>query len=63
MREKITAALAAIWDGIKVPLFMFCLFWISGIGFYNGIVHASKLGELTTGKSILITVFDLKRGE
>jgi hypothetical protein len=49
------------WDQIKLPVMLFLIFWIAGSGFYHGVIAASKIGELTLGKAMVITLLDLKK--
>ncbi len=55
--------LAWVWDQIKLPIVLIGVFWMAGFGFYHGVIQASKIGELTLGKAMIITVVDLSKGE
>ena len=51
------------WQQIKMPLMIFVVFFFGGYGFYHGAVSASKIGQFTTGKAIIITMFDIQKDE
>lgn len=55
--------LMAILEALKIPTYIFGLFWLAGIAFSFGVSQSKMYNELLTGKSIIITSFDLKNDD
>ncbi|MGZ5026092.1 MAG: hypothetical protein ACXWAT_02070 [Methylobacter sp.] len=63
LKRFVIHPIAWIWDQVKFPVMLFLIFWIAGSGFYHGAIAASKFGELTLGKAMIITLVDLKKDD
>lgn len=48
-----------IWDQVKTPLLLFCIFFISGFGLLQGMIVSSSYTGLISGKVLIITLVDL----
>lgn len=59
--KKIKAILNFIWEGMKIPLLIFSLFFFGGAGLYQGVVASSTYGEMISGKALIVTLFELEK--
>ena len=61
--NKLKVVFNWMYQQIKMPIMIFVVFFFGGYGFYHGVVSASKIGQFTTGKAIIITMFDIQKDE
>jgi len=61
--NKIKVILSWIYEQIKTPLIIFCMFFFGGIGLYHGVMVSTNIGKLTIGTAVVITFVDLHKDD
>ena len=59
--SKIKIVLNWIFEQVKMPVILFCMFFFGGLGLYHGVMVATSIGKLTMNSAVVITFIDLDK--